>query len=146
MKPKDGFKVKIALQSTLDPIQAQAKKAFVNAVCAINQASIIGSNHPKALTDHPDISQASRNQHAAEPNRIGQVALVNIEAAAFLVREEGFDLKATPIKTTGLISIGHIGYQKDGLFVATAPPANQIERYGGVLCEADLRGDGIADP
>ena len=66
------------------------------------------------------------------------MALVNVKATAFLVGEEGFDLEATAVKTTGLISIGYIGDQKDRFFVATAPPANQVERYGGVLGEADL--------
>jgi len=41
LEPEDGFKVKIALQGTLDPIQPQAKKTFVNSVRAINQAGVV---------------------------------------------------------------------------------------------------------
>jgi uncharacterized oligopeptide transporter (OPT) family protein len=66
------------------------------------------------------------------------LALVDVDATAFLVVYEVFYLEATAIKTTGLISIGHVGDQKDGFFVATTPPANQVERYGGVLGEANL--------
>lgn len=119
--------MKIALQSILDPIQAQAKKAFVRTIGTDNQAAIVGSNHPESLTDHPDISQASSNQHAAKTNGIGKMALVNVKATAFLVGEEGFDLEAAAIKTAGLIRIGQVGNQEDGFFVATTPPANQVE-------------------
>jgi len=66
------------------------------------------------------------------------MALVNVKATAFLVGEEGFDLEAAAVKTTGLICIGQVGDQEDGFFVATTPPANQVERYRGVLGEADL--------
>ena len=38
---EDGFKVQGALQGTLDPIQTQAKKTFVNSVFAINQADVL---------------------------------------------------------------------------------------------------------
>jgi hypothetical protein len=67
---ENGNEVKVALQSELDPVQTQAEKAFVYSVDPINQACFVGCDHPQALAYHPDISQTSCDQHAAQTDRI----------------------------------------------------------------------------
>jgi hypothetical protein len=56
------------------------------------------------------------------------MALVNIEASAFLVGKESLNAKASSIIATSLISVMHVGNQKDGFFIAACPPANHIQR------------------
>jgi hypothetical protein len=42
---KYGLKVKIALQSIVNPIQAEAKQAFVSPVSAINPPGLLVGKH-----------------------------------------------------------------------------------------------------
>ena len=42
--------------------------------------------------DDPHVRQTSRDHQRAEPFGIGQMALVQIKSATFLIREEGLDL------------------------------------------------------
>jgi hypothetical protein len=46
LKVKNRLKVKVAFQSISDPIQAEPKKAFVDAVGAINQPGFLLGNDP----------------------------------------------------------------------------------------------------
>jgi hypothetical protein len=41
--------------------------------------------------NNPDVGQTSGNQDAGEPLRVCDMALVQMESAAFVVGEEGFD-------------------------------------------------------
>ena len=66
------------------------------------------------------------------------MALVNVEASALLVGEEGFNSKSSPIIATGFIGLFQIGDEKDGFFILHTPPSNDIQRQGGRLCEADI--------
>jgi hypothetical protein len=63
---------------------------------------------------------------------------MDMKAAAFLVREEGFDLETTPILFAGLIAIQEIGDQVKRFFISTAPPANQVQRHFCTLRKTDL--------
>src|SRR5690606_23519658 len=67
------------------------------------------------------------------------MALMNVEASAFLVGKEGLNPKALPIVTAGLIGLFEVGDQKDGFFILSTPPANGVERDRRSLREANLR-------
>ena len=56
---------------------------------------------------------------------------MNVETTAFLVGEKGFALETTPKIIAGLIAIGEIGDQVGRVFIAAAPPADQIQGYYG---------------
>ena len=56
------------------------------------------------------------------------MALVNMKASAFLVGEEGFNPKSSPIIATGLIGILQVGDQKNRFFITASPPTNDIQR------------------
>ena len=117
--------MKITLQSTFDPIQNKAKKAFINAFCSTDQTDIVRNNDPKPLTNHPNISQTGSNQQAAETSWVSQMALMDMEATAFLVGKEGLNLKSSAVKSTGLVRVGDIGNKENRFFIAAGPPANQ---------------------
>jgi hypothetical protein len=90
LKAEHRLKLDIFLQGKFEPIQAQTKKALVNPFSTIYQRCVVRSNHLQTLSDHPNVSQASGDQQAAEAGRVSQVTFVNVKASAFLVREEGF--------------------------------------------------------
>ena len=118
-----GLKVERVFQSILDPIETEAEKTFIATVGAVNQRQLVIGNHPQALDDHPEVSQASGNQQAAQTGRFSQMALVNREASALLVREEGFNAKSSPIIATGCIGLFQIGDEKEGVFILRTPPS-----------------------
>ena len=95
--------MQVVLQGIFEPIHAQAKKAFVDPLRAINQGSIVGSDHLQALCDHPNVSQASSNEQTTETNGISQMAFVNVEASAFLVRKAGLNPKPALVIPASLI-------------------------------------------
>ncbi len=97
LKMKDRLEIKALLQSILDPVQAQTKQTFVNALGSINQGKVVFCNDLQSLADHPNISQTCGNQHSTEASRVRQMAFVNIETSAFLVGKESLDAEATAI-------------------------------------------------
>ena len=66
------------------------------------------------------------------------MTFVDMEAAALLVGEEGFDLEPAAIVSAGLVGVGHIGDQIDWVFVTAAPPADQVQGKRCILSEANL--------
>ena len=52
------------------------------------------SDSDNSEIDDPDIGQTSRNHQTCQAHRIGQMALVQVEATALLIREERFDVEA----------------------------------------------------
>ena len=75
----------------------------------------------EAEIDDPQIGQASCDHQGAQAFRIRQMAFVEVKSAAFLVGEEGFDLKTFFVPITGFTGQFEIGHQKDGFQVACVP-------------------------
>ena len=50
-----------------------------------------GGQSEESQAQHPNVSQASSNEEAAQPFWIGKVTFVDMKAPAFLVRKEGFN-------------------------------------------------------
>ena len=65
--------------------------------------SIFGGHEPQI--DDPDIGQTGGYHQAREPLGIGQMAFVEMESPAFLVRKEGFDAEPLSIIVSDRISI-----------------------------------------
>jgi hypothetical protein len=55
------------------------------------------------------------------------MALVDIEAFAFLIGKESLNAKATPIITTNQISIRYVGHQENRLVIAACPPNDGMQ-------------------
>jgi hypothetical protein len=62
--------------------------------------------------------------------RIIEITPIQLKAAAFLVRKQGFDVSAFLVPPTGFIPINQIGHQIQGLVIARTPPANHL--YGTI--------------
>jgi hypothetical protein len=77
-----------------------------------------------AQVDDPDISQTSGNHETCQTLGVCDMALVQVEATAFLVGEESFDATATPIPIAGFFGQFQIGDQIDRLFVTSLPPGD----------------------
>lgn len=96
-----------------------------------------GQGHT-AQVDDPEIGQASGDHQSHQSLGVGQMTLMQVEATAFLVSEEGLDAEALAIPGTGLGGVADIGDQVERLGVAFFPPADQLHRAIGVEGEADL--------
>jgi hypothetical protein len=55
------------------------------------------------------------------------MALVDIEASAFLIGKESLNAKATPIITTSQISIRYVGHRENRLVMAACPPNDGMQ-------------------
>ena len=63
---------------------------------------------------------------------------MEIEAAAFLIREESFDTKVFFIPLTRLGNQFHVGNQTDGFLIAFAPPDDSMNGPIVVLGEENI--------
>jgi transposase len=75
----------IEVQEMLKDTQTELEEAQVATVSAMNNRMQVLSKRPKPELDNPEISQAGSNHQLANTCRIGEMALVQVEAAAFLI-------------------------------------------------------------
>lgn len=61
-----------------------------------------------------------------------------MKTAAFLIREEGFNLETAAIVSASLIAIVQAGYQIERSIITAASPANQVQTQRSFLGKTDL--------
>ena len=76
-----------------------------------------------------------------QPLWVRNMALVEMKAAAFLVREKGFNPKSFLIKVTSFLSQFHIGKQVNRRFCFFTPPRYCQNRAIFLLCHIDIGHD-----
>ena len=113
--------------------QPQPKQAPIAAIGAVNNTYPILSPGYKTEVHDPQVRQARRNHEGAQALGIGQMTFMQVKSAAFLVGEEGFDLKAFLVPMTGFATQLEIGHQKDGFEVTAFPPGN--DRHWAIAFE-----------
>jgi len=88
--------------------------------------------------DDPDVRQAGSNEDAGQACWVSNMTLVELEAATFLVREEGFNAHAFAIPVANLVGQSQIGDEKDRCWVGFVPPEHDGDGTVGLLAEGDL--------
>ena len=73
--------------------QTEAEQAPIAAIRAMNDFYPIVSHSNAAQINDPQVGQASGDHQIAQALRVRQMTFVKEEPTAFLIREEGFDLK-----------------------------------------------------
>ena len=71
--------------------------------------------------DDPQVGQTRGDQQPTEARRVAQVALVQVEAPALLVGEEGLDMGAFPVVGDGGIQIAQVRHQVERVLGTAAP-------------------------
>ena len=115
----------MVVQEVVQHIETELEQAEIAAICAVNDTMEAGFHGQGTEIDDPEISQASSQHQMSDTSRVRQMAFVKMEATAFLVREEGFDVKSFLISLAGFIRRVEIGDEVDGVFAAPPPPANR---------------------
>ncbi len=121
-----------------DPIQTEAKEAFICTVGAVNQAGFLLGDDQQALADDSQIGQAGSQEETAQADWIRQMAFVKVKSPAFLAGKEGFNLETSAIIFAGLIATGQIGHQVERSIVTTAPPPNEVQSQRCAWRETNL--------
>jgi hypothetical protein len=108
----------MVVQEVIEQNQAKLEETQVTTVRAMNDLDPAISLGNRTQVDDPDVGQASRDHQAGQACRIRDVAFVQVEAAALLIREEGLNPVPFGIPVTRFFGQFHIGDQVDGFFIA----------------------------
>jgi hypothetical protein len=111
----------------------------VTTVGAVDDFDPVVSLGNHAQVNDPEVSQTGSKHQPGQAFRVREVALVQVEATAFLVGEEGFDAEALGVPVAGFFDQGHVGDQVEGLFVALFPPGNDQHGAIGLAGEGDIK-------
>lgn len=90
------------VQEMLDQVQAELEETQVTPIGSMNgldPAMLLGYH---AQIDDPDVGQAGCDHQAGQTRRVRDVAFVQVEASALLVREKGFNAVAFGITSSTL--------------------------------------------
>ena len=94
-----------------EQVQAEFEEAQVTAVRTVDDFDPIISLGNDAQVDNPDVGQASCNHQPSQTRWLRDVALMQVETAAFLIREQGFNAEPLFIPIAGLLRQFHVGNQ-----------------------------------
>src|SRR5438552_15979939 len=89
-------------------MQPELKQTPIAAVRAVNNPIPAITSRNRAKIDHPQVGQTVRQHQARQPHGIAEMTLLDAEAAALLVRKEGFDLTTLPIPMNRTLGIAQI--------------------------------------
>ena len=76
------------IQEMLEQVQAQLEKAQITPVGSVDDFDPVISFGEHSQVNDPDISQACCDHESGEARRVRDVALVEVEAPAFLVEKK----------------------------------------------------------
>src|ERR1700674_2167722 len=102
----------------------------------MNEALPAVSDGDDPEIDDPEVGQTGGKHQTCQAHRIGQMAFVQVEATALLIRKERFNVEAFGIVIAGLIHQAEIGDQVERLALVLVPPGNRQERAIAPLGEA----------
>ncbi len=88
------------------------KKAEVTSLAAMKMRTPVVLKSLNAQIDEPDVGKAGSDQQTREASRIAEMAAVDVEPAAFLVGEEGFDMSAFVVKLRRQPRIRDVGLKR----------------------------------
>lgn len=91
----------------------------------------------------PKVCEASGDQEAAETHRVRDVAFVDKEPAALLVREECFYLEPLAVGSAGILDRSHVRDKVDRLLAVPSPPSDGED--GSVLSLREENAGNIED-
>ena len=106
------------IQEMLQQVQAQLEKAQVTAVRSVDDFDPVVSFGQRTQMNDPDVSQASGDHEPSQAPRVRDMALVQVEASAFLVGEEGFDAESLGVPVASFFHQFHIGDEVERLFIS----------------------------
>lgn len=92
----------LLIQEMLKQSQAQLKQTQIAAIRPMNDFDPVISHGQRAQENDPDVGQRGGDHQARQPSGIRQVTLVQMKAAAFLIRKEGLDAEAFGIPAADL--------------------------------------------
>lgn len=75
-----------------------------------------------AEIDNPDVGKTSRKHDPSEPLGVGNATFMQVKAATFLVREEGFNAHPFAIPVAGFFDQLEVGDEIDRLGTIGTPP------------------------
>ena len=78
----------------IEQVQSQLKKTQIATIRTMDDFDPVVSLSDNAQIDNPDVSQASGDYQSGQTFWIRDVALVQVEAAAFGIGEQGFNTEA----------------------------------------------------
>jgi hypothetical protein len=123
----------------LQQIETQLKQTQITAVGAMDDGHPLVSFGYHIQVNHPNVSQTSGYQQTGHSLWVRNVALLQMEAATFLVGEEGFNSKPFAIPVAGFLGQGHIGDQINWLLRIFPPPSNDPNWAIFILSNKDIR-------
>lgn len=115
------------------------EQAPVAAIYAMNDFYPIVTHCNAAQVDDPQVSQTSSDHQIAQTLRVRQVTFMKKEPTAFLVREEGFNLKTFFVPVNGLIRQFDIRHQINRMNNPPFPFSNHRDRTKALFCKPNLR-------
>lgn len=83
--------IEFFVEQVLQELEAQLKETEITAVSTMQDRQETACVHLRAQVDDPDVGQASGNQQARQALWVSEMAFMELEAAAFLVGEEGLN-------------------------------------------------------
>ncbi len=116
------------VQQLVQQGKAQLEEAQITAMPAMNdpQPAIALCQHPQV--NDPQVGQTGGQQQAGEPGGIGQMALLEVKATAFLVGKERLDSEPFAIPPAGFRHELEVGHEIERFPVIAAPPDNHEHR------------------
>ncbi len=118
----------LVLEAACEEPQAESKQAQITAVLAVQPLQPAVAHGADAEIDDPEIGQAGGDQQAREPCGIAEMALVELEAATFLVGEKGLNMRAFAVQLQGLIQVSHIRHEIDRCGIGRLPDGQEADR------------------
>ncbi len=85
------------LETACKQPDAQPKQAEITPILPMEPSEPAVTQRAYPQIHQPQVRQARGDQQARQPLRVTQMAAVELEAAAFLVRKERFDMCPFPI-------------------------------------------------
>ena len=112
----------------LQQVQAQLEEAQITTVCPMNDRDPVVMLGLDTQKYDPDIGQTSSYQQTCHALWVRDMALMQMKAPAFLVREKGLNAKAFAVPIASFFSQLQIGNQENRFFITFSPPGNDQNR------------------